>query len=116
MGNLIKRTISSLVKSKQKSPVVKPTATGIVVEFPTKSIIINGEIHKVDPRQLMRLIKNVTQTIGEYKRQDNVFAAVVMGALRKARNDLVSQLESKFKISWQVDEDGQSKFYQISKE
>ncbi len=58
------------------------------------------------------MIKQVTQTIGEYKDRDNPYSGYVIGALRKARSDMVTDLESHFNIHWEIDEhSGKSIFY-----
>lgn len=85
---------------------------GSVVQVRPKSLKIGGKVYNVDPHQLIRMIKQVTQTIGEYKDKDNPYAGYVVGALRKARADMVSDLEHHFNIHWQIDEaSGRSIFY-----
>jgi|SRR5581483_9031980 len=76
-----------------------------------KRVIINGEKHEVDAYQLMRFIKRITQTIGEYKNTDVPFAAYVIPALRKARGDMASTLETHFNIHWQINDNGESEFF-----
>ncbi len=83
-----------------------------IVQIKAKEIVIAGEKHKVDPYQLIRMIKRVTQNIGEYKLTEDVYSAVITGALRKARGDLVGILEKDFNIHWQIGDDGTSIFYQ----
>jgi len=85
---------------------------GEMVQVRPKSLKIGGKVYEVDPRQLIRMIKQVTQTIGEYKDRENPYAGYVIGALRKARNDMVSDLETHFNIQWEIDEhSGRSIFY-----
>jgi hypothetical protein len=85
---------------------------GELVQVRPKSLKIDGKVFQVDPKELIRMIKQVTQTIGEYKNRDNPYASYVIGALRKARNDMVSDLEHHFKIHWEIDEEtGRSIFY-----
>jgi hypothetical protein len=107
------------VLGQQEIAVVKPREESIIVKretFPIKLdnkkvITISGKEHKVDPRQLIRMIKNITQTIGEYKSQDNPYSAYVTSALRKARNDIASDLENSFSIHFSIDENtGKSQF------
>lgn len=83
-----------------------------MVKVRSKSVKIDGKVYEIDPKELIRMIKQVTQTIGEYKNRDNPYASYVIGALRKARNDMVSDLEHHFKINWEIDEEtGKSVFY-----
>jgi hypothetical protein len=83
-----------------------------LVEPRPKSLKIAGKVHKVDYQQLIRMVKQVTQTIGEYKDRDNPYASYVIGSLRKARADMVSDLESHFGINWEINEKtGKSVFY-----
>ena len=78
----------------------------------SKSLKISGKDYDIDPHQLMRMIRQVTQTIGEYKNRDNPYASYVIGALRKARSDMVSDLEHHFHIHWEIDEsNGRCTFY-----
>lgn len=87
-------------------------AGGAIVQVRSKQIAIAGTKAKVDPYQLIRMIKRVTQNIGEYKICEDVYYAVIIGALRKARGDLVGILENEFGIHWQIDEEtGRSTFY-----
>ena len=85
---------------------------GALVQVRSKALKIDGKVYNVDPRQLIRMIKQVTQTIGEYKSKDNPYSGYVIGALRKARSDMVSDLEHHFNILWEIDEaTGRSVFY-----
>lgn len=85
---------------------------GAVVRVRSRQLKIAGQVYTVDPQQLMRMIRQVTQTIGEYKDQDNPYAEYVVRGMRKTRSDMVSDLEHHFKIHWQIDEaDGRSVFY-----
>ena len=70
-----------------------------------------GELVYLDPELLMRMIRRVTQNIGEYNDVDNVYAKYIVPALRKARGDMVSDLETHFRIHWRLDEQGRSDFY-----
>jgi hypothetical protein len=100
-----------LASVKKKNDIVIRKGNNIV-QIKAKEIIIAGERHKVDPYQLIRMIRRVTQNIGEYKLTEDVYSAVITGALRKARGDLVGILEKDFNIHWQIGDDGTSIFYQ----
>lgn len=101
-----------LATTKKRNDIVIRKGNNIV-QIKSKEIVIAGEKHKVDPYQLIRMIKRVTQNIGEYKgTEDDVYSAVIVGALRKARGDLVGVLEKNFNIHWQIGDDGTSIFYQ----
>jgi len=84
--------------------VIRRGSAGTIVQVRSKEVAIAGTKRMVDPYQLIRCIKRVTQTIGEYKICDDVYSAVIVGALRKARGDLVNILENEFRIHWQIDE------------
>lgn len=82
-----------------------------LLQYKKREIVVCGEKTKVDAQSLMRNIKRITEHIGEYKYQDNLYSKIICGALRKARGDLVSILENEYNISWQVDNDGKSNFF-----
>lgn len=87
-------------------------AGGAIVQVRSREIVIAGEKRRVDPYQLIRIIKRVTQNIGEYKSAEDIYGKIIIGALRKARGDLVNILEDSFGIHWQIDErTGASVFY-----
>jgi len=99
-------------EDRKASGITLSPARGAVVQVREKSVKIDGKVYKIDPQHLIRMIKQVTQTIGEYKNKDNPYSAYVVGALRKARSDMVSDLEHHFKIQWEIDEgSGRSVFY-----
>jgi len=94
--------------------------TGTVVEHRTQMvevpascrvIKVGGELFQIDPAQLMRMIKQITQTIGEYKAMENAYGRYIIPALRKARSDMVSDLENNFGIHWEIDASGSSRFF-----
>jgi hypothetical protein len=99
-------------ENRKASGIALSGSRGAVVQVRSKSLKISGEVYEVDPRTLIRMIKQVTQTIGEYKDKNNPYAAYVVSALRKARSDMVSDLEHHFRINWEIDEaTGKSIFY-----
>lgn len=103
-----------IVERKPSNDIVihKGKNGGAIVQVRNKEIMLAGERRKVDPYQLIRMIKRVTQEIGSYKSDDDVYATIVVRALRKARGDLVNILENEFGIHWQINDDtGASMFY-----
>lgn len=83
-----------------------------IIKINNKDVVINGKKESVDPYQLMGLIKNVTQTIGEYKIHNNVFSYAIIVGLRKSRRELVTKLEEIFGIHWKIDKlTGESIFF-----
>lgn len=95
----------------QGSPLAQRSA-GSVIQVRPREVMIAGEKVKVNPYELIRCIKRVTQNIGEYKEMDGIYSKVVIGALRKARGDLVSILENEFHVHWQIDKTtGESIFF-----
>ncbi len=97
-----------------KGNPLAPARTGnnALVQVRSKELMVAGKKRKVDPYQLIRIIKRVTQNIGEYKGYEDVYSSVIVGALRKARGDLVNILEDEFHIHWQINADtGESVFY-----
>ena len=77
---------------------------GQAIQVRGKKVNINGNERVVDPYELMGMIKNVTQTIGEYKNMNNAYGDFVIVGLRKIRRDMVSMLKSNFNIHWGLDE------------
>ena len=100
---VIPKTRSSIVVEERKQMVE--------VQRQTKMIQVGGEYFCFDAAQMMRMIKNTTQTIGEYKRMDNGMSRYVVPALRKSRSDMVSDLENHFGVHWECDDKGKSRFY-----
>ena len=113
-GDLVERENTDIVERRSNELQVRrgPGNGGAIVQVRSREIMLAGEKRKVDPYQLIRMVKRVTQNIGEYKGQEDVYSKIVIGALRKARGDLVNSLEHNFGIHWQIDEEtGQSIFY-----
>ena len=84
---------------------------GTVIEHRAKPIKVSDAEYLIDHESLCRAVKQITQTIGEYKRMDNAYSHYVIPAMRKARSDMVSDLESHFGIHWEIDENGRSRFF-----
>lgn len=104
-----KQELAPIEDSKQEIVGIK--RGNLEIQIKSKAIKINGKKFDVDPRQLIRMIKHITQSIGDYKNQDNPAAEYAISALRKARADIVSALETNFKIYWELDQNtGASKF------
>ena len=77
-----------------------------------KSVSIAGQTFNTDHEALIGMIRQVTQTIGEYTEQSTLYASYMVRSLRKARADMVSDLETHFGIHWRIDEEtGKSVFY-----
>ena len=111
-GSLVPKDDDDIVIYRGKGAVANYKPKGEMVQVRAKPLKIAGKTYNVDPRQLIRMIKQVTQTIGEYKDKDNPYGSYVVGALRKARSDMVSDLEHHFSIHWEIDEaSGRSIFY-----
>ena len=103
---------TSLVPRQNSDIVIHKKDNGAIVQIRTKEIAINGEKRKVDPYQLIRMVRRITQEIGSYKMDNNIAAEFMIRALRKARGDIVSMLEEEFSIKWQINEEnGKSTFY-----
>lgn len=104
------KELTTIVEKKTTDLILK--RNGSIVQVRTKELIIAGKKQKVDPHQLIRMIKRVTQNIGEYKSCEDVYSSVIVTALRKARGDLVSILETEFNIHWEINQDtGESNFF-----
>src|SRR5690348_13248525 len=84
---------------------LKRSSSSGMIKSVKKNIVINKENHVVDAYVLIRMIRNITQQIGEYKNVDHTYAAYVIPSLRKARNDIASDLVKHFGIHWSL-EDG----------
>jgi hypothetical protein len=104
---------TELVPIERNEDIVVRGNRGLVeVQMRGKEMTVAGTKKKVDPYQLIRMIKRVTQNIGEYKTCEDVYSTIIISALRKARGDLVSLLEGGFGVHWQVDrETGESVFF-----
>lgn len=85
----------------------------ITIESRSKNVTIGHTTHALRPKQLCRIIMHTTQQIGEYKAMNNPYSAYVVNALRKARNDMVSDLETNFSIGHRIGNNGQSIFYYL---
>lgn len=109
MKDLIILEEKDLIKTSNSKDIAVPFG-GTNVTFRSKKITINGKSFEIDPRSLIRMIKQTTQSIGEYKDQDNPYSAFIISALRKTRADMVSALENKFGIYWQIGTSGESVF------
>jgi hypothetical protein len=97
---------------KPSNSIVVREAKRELVEYRPRTIMIGKEEVKINFKQLIRGIKQVTQTIGEYKNSETPYAKFVIHGLRKVRSDMVSELEHHFGIHWEIDEQsGQSVFY-----
>lgn len=94
----------------QKSQLATTKLSGIVLHVRKKSIVLAGKKYELDPKAVMRMIKQVTRTIGEYKENENPLAAYVVPGLRKARDSMSADLSYHFGIDWQLDRDGNSIF------
>lgn len=83
-----------------------------MIRVKKKEISIGKEKYSVDAYDLMRMIRQVTQTIGEYKDAEHTYSAYVTHGLRKIRNDMASDLETHFSIHFQIDQQtGKSIFF-----
>lgn len=120
MNGLINTVRGGLVSSKIEQPVVDNSDIvisngnhgGAVITVRPKQISVNGKTFNIDPYQLIRMIKNITQTIGEYKSQESPYAAYVVNSLRKTRASMCDDLTHHFRIHWEIDEKtGKSKFW-----
>lgn len=96
------------------APAVQSTHRGLLMRYPPRTVQVGKDVYDdVHPEELMRIIKNITQTIGEYKNQGNMHASYAIPALRKARSQVVADLEKHFKITWQANSDGKSEFFPL---
>jgi hypothetical protein len=82
-----------------------------LVQFRTRKVKIDDELFDMSAQEMIRMIKEITQTIGEYKGKENPCARYAIHALRKSRSEVVSDLEHYFKITWQLDNSGNSTFW-----
>lgn len=109
----VEEEMTTEIVVRKGTTIQKAPTTGLAqVQSRSKEIMIAGEKKKTNPQQLIRCIKRITQQIGEYKGTNDIYATVVVTALRKARGDFVSVLENEFHINWQIDPNtGVSVFY-----
>lgn len=108
----VKEIKQEIAARKPSSEVVVRPAKRDLVEYRPRTIMIGKEPVRIDAKTLIRGIKQITQTIGEYKNSETAYAKFVIPGLRKVRSDMVSELEHHFGIHWEIDErSGQSVFY-----
>jgi len=110
-GGGAKKKKQELVQQPPQKLVVRPQGGGLAVETTKRQLEIDGKVHEFTPRQLCNMIRYITQTIGEYKKMGNLYAVMLVPAMRKARRDVASLLEENFSIVWELDENGDSVFF-----
>lgn len=93
----------------RREPAIQP----VIQDTRRKVVAISGKLHQLDPKQLCRIIMHTCQQIGEYKAMNNPYSSYIVSALRKARNDMTSDLEANFNIGHRVGENGKSIFYYL---
>lgn len=95
--------------------VSKPTAKELSAETElsklTKTIIINKEKCRVNPVEIIRHIKTITQTIGQYKSDESPLSMILVRGLRQSRSEFVQILEQEFQIHWKLDLNQNSIFF-----
>ncbi len=102
---------AALVRSRSVTSLVqRRSGMGALIRPNAKPVKIGGKEFQIDAEQLMRMIKRVTQSVGEFKLHENAYSQYVIPALRKARGEMVSDLEHYFGVHFRVDEDGKSEF------
>ncbi len=109
----ISKTQTAMVAKAQRAELAAPVSgeAGSLVSR-RKLVTVAGKQHELDHEALIRMVRQVTQTIGEYASQETTYAAYIANALRKARADMVSDLEHYFGVHWRIDEaTGKSVFY-----
>jgi len=113
LAKVVRRTRGSVIQrrtSKGGNLVKRRNTTMAAVRQEYKTISIGGQNFDIDAPTFIRMIKQITQAIGEYKRMDNVYSRYIIPSLRKSRSDMLSDLEQHFHVKWEI-VDGQSVFY-----
>ncbi len=106
------KTTTALVAKAQRTELATPVNGAGSLASRRKLVTVAGKQHELDHEALIRMVRQVTQTIGEYAGQETTYAAYIANALRKARADMVSDLEHYFGVHWRIDEaTGKSVFY-----
>ena len=84
----------------------------VAVRQQYRTISLGGQDFDIDAPTLIRMVKQITQAIGEYKRMKNCYSQYIIPSLRKSRSDMLSDLEHHFHIKWEIDANtGESVFY-----
>jgi hypothetical protein len=84
---------------------------GTILQVKKREVEIDGIKFDADPYDLITMIRTVTQQIGEYKDQQNLFGKYMVAGLRKVRASMVADLQ-KFGIHWEIDKNsGESMFW-----
>lgn len=82
-----------------------------LVRIPRREIVIDRQRRMTDPNELMTMIKQITQMIGDYKKENTLFSDFMISGLRKIRSSMVATLQEHFHIGWTIDRDsGESIF------
>lgn len=117
------KQLSNVHQSQLSSTVDSKVIDGIVISSKKKSVSKYSPgpqlLSRHQPKDsgyipLCRIIKNITQQIGEYKKsRDPMAERYLIPALRNARSRVVADLESLYHITWEINpETGESVFYQ----
>lgn len=77
----------------------------------TRTIFVGGQKCRVNPVEVIRQIKMLTQQIGQYKSDDNPMSLIIVRGLRSSRAEFVQILEQEFKIFWKISLTGDSIFF-----
>lgn len=112
---IAKKAGTELAANPQDRPITVAAGNGSLatpITSTRKTVVVAGEQHKMDHEALIRMIRQLTQTIGEYRGQETPYAAYIVNALRKVRADMASDLEHYFSVHWRIDDaTGKSVFY-----
>lgn len=76
---------------------------GSVVRIPRQDIMLDDKRYSTDPNELISMIKQITQMVGDYRKENTIFGAFMIHGLRKVRASMVATLQQHFKISWSID-------------
>ena len=103
---------TSLATVADETPLVEMrSGGGRSLAFRVKTVRIGGEEHALDAQNMMRMIRRITQSIGEYKAMNNAYAGYVVPSLRKCRGDMVADLEEHFGIHFEITAEGKTVFF-----
>jgi len=104
--------IAEVIANKEVQ-IVDRKGNAIVVKKVSKIVSVSGKKFDMNPLELVRMIRNVTQQIGDHKRNGNAYSAYLLPQLRTTRNQMVADLERYFGVSHVISDEGKSIFYKL---
>jgi len=109
--------MNEVAKIIAQGEVVIHDRQGAIIEIQEtpRPVVVNGEEFHLNALELARMVRNVTQQIGQHKHTGNAYSSYMLHSLRTMRNQMVSDLEHHFRIGHVIDGSGKSVFYKLGR-